>query len=375
MSSIKPRTAPRVAFISSMEGEPWGGSEELWSQAALRLLKEGCAVAASVKAWDQEAATIRQLRDLGCLIKYRRHPTRVERVMRRVSPERPYAWLDEFKPKLAVISQGANLDGFAWMEACLKRRIPYVTVAQAATPAWWPRDTEIPRVTDALRRGLACFFVSRANLELTEWQLAARLSNAEIIRNPFRVPYERPQPWPENKCARMACVAALEPNRKGQDLLFGAMSSTDWADRPVKLTMYGRGSSEQGLRGLKDFLNLAIVDFGGFAEPADIWAREQLLVLPSRSEGLPIVLVEAMLSGRPAVVTDVGGNREVVEDGVTGFIATAPTAPLIADALERAWNMRERWPVMGAEAAARIRNLIPPDPVACFVKQIRQFCG
>jgi hypothetical protein len=37
-----------ILFISTMEGTPWGGSEELWSQAALRLLEKGHRISASV---------------------------------------------------------------------------------------------------------------------------------------------------------------------------------------------------------------------------------------------------------------------------------------------------------------------------------------
>ena len=78
-----------------------------------------------------------------------------------------------------------------------------------------------------------------------------------------------------------------------------------------------------------------MIGFAGFVAPEDIWAKEQILVLPSRQEGLPIALVEAMMAGRPAVVTDVGGNREVIDEGITGFIAEAPTVCAVSAALER----------------------------------------
>jgi glycosyltransferase involved in cell wall biosynthesis len=363
----------RVGFISSMDSASWGGSEELWSQAAMRLLSEGYEVSASVKQWPEEAPAIRQLRAAGCRIQYRRRPTVRERLLRRVWPDRPYTWLNEFRPQLAVISQGANADGLPWMDACFARRIPYVTIAQAATPMWWPDDRELPCLVDALNRACACFFVSRANIELTERQLATRLPSAEVVRNPFRVLHSPPLPWPRNGHVRMACVAAFEPHRKGHDLLFGALGEPKWRARPVTVTVYGKGHAEQGLRGLKDLLDLPMLEFGGFAEPSEIWAKEQLLVLPSRYEGLPIALVEAMLSGRPAVVTDVGGNCEVVEDGVTGFVAPATTVSAVSEALERAWSMRDAWPAMGEQAALRLRTLVPPDPAADFVEKLRQY--
>ena len=67
-----------------------------------------------------------------------------------------------------------------------------------------------------------------------------------------------------------------------------------------------------------------------------------MLVMPSRFEGLPLAIVEAMLCARPVVATDVAGHAEVVEDGVTGFLADAPTVGAIAAALERCWVRRGR---------------------------------
>jgi len=60
-------------------------------------------------------------------------------------------------------------------------------------------------------------------------------------------------------------------------------------------------------------------------------------------------LVEAMLCGRPAVVTDVGGNTEWIEDGRTGFVAEAPTAKSFGAALERAWLAQADWQKMGIQ--------------------------
>ena len=57
----------RIAFISTMDGLPWGGSEELWSQAATRLLADGHDVLASVIGWLSTANDHRQRRDGGTM--------------------------------------------------------------------------------------------------------------------------------------------------------------------------------------------------------------------------------------------------------------------------------------------------------------------
>ena len=95
-----------------------------------------------------------------------------------------------------------------------------------------------------------------------------------------------------------------------------------------------------------------------------------MLLLPSRFEGLPLALVEAMWCARPAVVTDIGGNAELCMDNETGFVAAAPALGLLEETLERAWNRRNDWQNMGKLARARAERLIPKDPVGEFCKQL-----
>jgi glycosyltransferase involved in cell wall biosynthesis len=71
-----------------------------------------------------------------------------------------------------------------------------------------------------------------------------------------------------------------------------------------------------------------------------------------------------MMCGRPVVTTDVGGNREVLEEGVTGWIAEAATPASFDAALERAWNAKSKWAEMGAcshSKALEIAGLKPSN--------------
>ncbi|AOY79374.1 glycosyltransferase [Moorena producens JHB] len=72
--------------------------------------------------------------------------------------------------------------------------------------------------------------------------------------------------------------------------------------------------------------------------PALMSAADAYL-MSSASEGMPVVLLEASASGLPMVATDVGGNREVVLDGKTGFIVPPQNSEALAQAIENLMNL------------------------------------
>jgi glycosyltransferase involved in cell wall biosynthesis len=74
----------------------------------------------------------------------------------------------------------------------------------------------------------------------------------------------------------------------------------------------------------------------------------QALVLPSYTEGLPRVIVEALAVGTPVIASAVGGIPEVIEEGVTGFLVPAGAEPALADRLRRMLG--------NAEEARRMRH-------------------
>lgn len=273
---------------------------------------------------------------------------------------------------LVVVSQGGNHDGYFFAEVCRRLRLPYVIVSHKASELYWPADWQQKTIAAVYQAARVCFFVSEHTRRLTEEQLGFALPRAEVVRNPYLVPWEPRTDWPDDRHElRLACVGRLHPKEKGQDLLLRVLARQRWRDRPLSVTFYGDGLQRKSLERMARNLGLTNVTFAGFVHdvPA-IWSDHHGLILPSRCEGLPITLVEAMLSGRVPIITDVGGNAEIVDDGVTGFIAAAPTEDALDEAMERAWNERHRWREIGATAAARIRTLVPPHPGRCFAKRL-----
>jgi len=77
-----------------------------------------------------------------------------------------------------------------------------------------------------------------------------------------------------------------------------------------------------------------------------------------------------MLSGRPAVITDAGGGREMLVDGETGWLACSATVAALDAAMERAWAARDRWPQIGQRAADVARARVPQDPAADLAAEL-----
>jgi glycosyltransferase involved in cell wall biosynthesis len=365
-----------------MEGSPWGGSEELWSQAASRLTAEGHEVIASTCHWNPTPPQIVNLLRAGVTVKSRRETNfaRVSRIGQRllgaesriIAAKRRVAWLRKAAAELICVSNGGIGDSLDWALACRNQGTPYALLAESNADQFWPDDNIATQLAEAYSGARACFFVSKRNLDRFEEQIGARLPHARIVRNPVNVRYHAAPPWPYDQGIwRLACVARLEPAAKGQDILIKILSQPRWRERPLRVVLYGTGRCERSIRNLCDLHGVRSIEFAGHvADVERIWAENHALVLASRYEGLPLALVEAMLCSRTAIVTDVAGNAEVIEAGVTGFIAKAPTVSLVDAAMEEAWLHREQWRKMGARAGEAIRRLLPEDPVGEFCEQL-----
>jgi sugar transferase (PEP-CTERM/EpsH1 system associated) len=133
---------------------------------------------------------------------------------------------------------------------------------------------------------------------------------------------------------RAVTVGRLDPIKDQTTLLRAVRFVVDKMPE-FQLDVVGDGPSRRELEALRATLGLADhVHFHGYREDvAPYLAAADLFVLSSISEGAPLALLEAMASSLPAVATDVGGIREVIVPGETGYLAPASSPEALGRAM------------------------------------------
>jgi glycosyltransferase involved in cell wall biosynthesis len=367
----------KITFIATNEWVPWGGSELCWATAAEKLARRGIEVRVSTKRWDKRVKEIEHLRSTGCRIFYRNPLPLITRVARKIFPlpdyAQKYARSVSDGVDLVVISQSSFHESLQWIEAVRGAGAQYAIIVQGASETLWPPDETLERLSLGFDNAVRSYFVSEANLSLFRRQLGIPLRSARVIRNPFNVRYDARPPWPGDPSNQLslACVARLDIIQKGQDLLVEVLGLPHWRNRNVRVVLAGNGPNEKSLRRMVEMCKLPNVEFAGVVQDIErLWAQHHALLLPSRFEGMPLALVEGMLCGRPAIVTDVAGHRELIRDGVNGFLVKAPTIELLDETMNRVWENRSRLQKMGEKAAIDIRQWVSADPVEDFVRDL-----
>ena len=260
---------------------------------------------------------------------------------------------------------GYKPDVLGWW-AARRAGVPVVAVAHG-----WTAATLKVRVNEALDRlvlrwmdRVVCVSAAQAVKVRRAGVPAERVA---VIRNavaaaPFAHPDPAgralleqvfPRPYP-----RLVGAAGRLSSEKGFGQMVAAAARVARADPGVGFVLFGDGPLRRRLTrqvaaaGLQDRFVLA-----GFRTDLErLLPHFDLVVLPSFTEGLPVVVLEAGAAGVPVIATAVGGTPEAVQDGVTGYLVPpgrpAPLAVRILDLLHDEGRRR----VMGLRGRERVRQ-------------------
>jgi len=153
-------------------------------------------------------------------------------------------------------------------------------------------------------------------------------------------------------------VAGRLEEQKGHDLLLEALVPLLRHGLDFSLVVAGDGTRRGWLeqRALSLGLSPRVQFVGQLDDVGPLLAAADGVVLPSRWEGLPLVLLEAMARGRPIVATAVGGVADALADGVTGTLVPPNDVGALSTALEHLHRRADRAWRLGQAAADVARD-------------------
>jgi glycosyltransferase involved in cell wall biosynthesis len=185
---------------------------------------------------------------------------------------------------------------------------------------------------------------------------AARLS---LIRNGIDLAFWEADGEEVREPVRIVQVGTLR-EVKGQDVMLHALALLRPRLPLVELELVGEGTWRGKLSALAVELGIQdVVTFAGELDPPSIRERLQratVCVLPSRSEGLPLSLLEAMAAGVPVVASAVGGVPEAAGDPPCALLVPPEDPGALAEALYTLLTDRARAQALSERARLRVRE-------------------
>jgi glycosyltransferase involved in cell wall biosynthesis len=267
----------------------------------------------------------------------------------------------------------------------LARRYPWIAYHHGYT---WPNLKQ--RVYNQFDR----WSLQRARLVVTVTNaFIGQLENAGVSRERIRVvPSSIRADWADgvdrdlvaNLRAEVAptgaqivlAVGRLSKEKGHADLIeaLALMPARPGAERP-HLVLLGDGYEREALQMMAATRNVSITLAGHIGAVAPYFAMADVFVLPSHSEGSPLVLVEAMAARLPIVATAVGGVPEMVDSGREALLVPAGQPPKLAEAIMHLLGHSEEAKRLGAAARERVEVQFSPEARVRTIGTIyRDFC-
>lgn len=177
--------------------------------------------------------------------------------------------------------------------------------------------------------------------------------------------YERPAAAPARAAvcgplglspsAGLVLLPAVLRAGKGHDVLLEALPVLRARLPGVRVLLAGAGELEPELRQVAGRHGDQVRFLGHRTDMPELMAACDVVVLPSRAEALPTVLMEAAAAGRPVVATRVGGVPEIVEHGQTGLLVPPGDPAALAGAIVQLMMDQRRARTFGARARSLAR--------------------
>lgn len=367
----------KTLFLSVMNGSAWGGSEELWYQAALWMARHHYDVGVCCFDDAGKSGKMRELEKAGCklFLLPGREETKKQLLLGKIKlsiavTEVPFEEYDK-----VIVSQGGWKDvTHGPFKKLFQRMKEYVLIYHnyninekfslrkfSLLQKWADKAVknlgDTPKIFQAL-----------------EEAYSLSIPRQEKLFNPltFEVP-QTAAPYPQvvNGKYIFSVFAALDIGRKAQDVLIKALAGAAWKDRKWELHIYGSGKDKELLQKMIQDHQLQSKIFlqGNADNYAEAICKSHLVLQITHIDAMPITVMDSLAMARPIVVSNVGDMPSWINNDINGWVVTQVTPDAINRTLEQAWEQRDNWATMGKQSFAIFHRDFPASPINYFLKQ------
>lgn len=220
---------------------------------------------------------------------------------------------------------------------------------------------EFIKLSDKIRRAAFVVAVSSfGRAQLLRWSAHSHWDKCKVVHCGIDVEQFRADPGESlTESDVLVCVGRF-CKEKAQILLLRAIRRVLDSGRGVRLVLAGDGEMRSEVESVINSLGLGdAVEITGWLSSDEVKSRikeARALVVSSFSEGLPIVIMEAMALGKPVIATRVAGIPELVQPGITGWLVSAGDEDELASAICNSLDTsQQELARMGRSAEDRVR--------------------
>jgi len=360
-----------------MNGSSWGGSEELWYQAALDTARRGIETAVCCFDWPGKEIRMNKLKDAGCKLYMLpgKKITNAQPLLGKLKLSKAVSGVPFEKYDKVIVSQGGWKDiTSAPFKNLYKRLKEYVLIYHNYNDT----DKFPPAKFLLLQKWADKAFKNLGDtpkiFETLEKAYSLTIPNHEKLFNPLT--FDTPQtitPYPEadNNKYILSVFAALDTGRKAQDVLIKALSASAWRNRNWELRLYGEGKDKTLLQDLiaQQEMQSKIFLKGNATDYKEAIRQSHLVLQVTNIDAMPITVMDSLAMARPVVVSNVGDMPSWVQENLNGWITKAVSVEAIQETLELAWAHQHNWPEMGKKSFAIFQRDFPANPIEYFLNQ------
>ena len=374
----------KILFFSTLNPFPfWAGSENLWYDFVLDPRVNNyfsiTVVLADSPITREKAEALTKA---GITVIFFKHfnthfvDRNIYRIKDRISKRnvRTYPWYNQIireKYDLVwfTVSTHGDLAEMSYAtELCKKTHTRYWLLLQHGYEDFFINsEDELEKISNVVSGAKKIFFIADRNRLSLERAIGKKIENSFRLVNAIPAAkilqarsLAEKHPAGSSDKVRFFNLGRFAPKDKAQHLILEAFKDSHWNDRDWELSFIGvSGFGKWYLEKLVHYYGLPSHRIKMFNHTNDVFEKiveNDVLLMPSLSEGTPFAMLESMACGRPVLGTPVGGIPEIIVDQKTGWLSRTVDIVDIQIKLEEAWKAKGRWKQMGEEAMSFIEH-------------------